>query len=106
MKPASRLCRHPASVQLPRFCRLVLALCFVAGARMAVGQTIPNPSFESNAVFTNFPGYVSGNASITGWTTNNPPRAGLNPGTTFSPFADNGAIPNGARVAFVQSING
>lgn len=66
--------------------------------------TIPNPSFELNATPTNFPGYISGNAPIIGWTTNDPTRTGLNPGTNFWPFADNSTIPNGARAAFVQSI--
>ncbi len=64
-------------------------------------QTIPNPGFEAD-VFTVFPGYVSDNAPITGWTGNFPNRHGLNP-SGGSPFADNGIIPEGAQVAFIQS---
>jgi hypothetical protein len=55
-----------------------------------VAQTIPNPSFELNTAPTNFPGYVNGNAAITGWTTNDTARVGLNPGTNFSPFSSDG----------------
>ena len=64
-------------------------------------QTIPNPGFEAD-VFTVFPGYVSGNAPITGWTGNFPSSHGLNP-SAGSPFADNGIIPQGAQVAFIQN---
>ncbi len=41
---------------------IVVLLC-----RAALGQTIPNPSFEADT-FTNSPGYISVNAAITGWT--------------------------------------
>ena len=82
---------------------LLVAIALGAPLFLQAAPTIPNPSFELNATPTNPPGYVSGNAPITSWTTNDPARAGLNPGTTFSPFADNSTIPNGARVAFVQS---
>ncbi len=71
----------------------------MAGA--AWGQTIPNPSFEANS-FTTAPGYISLNALISGWTASNNIRAGLNP-ASGNPFADNGAIPDGANVAFIQS---
>jgi hypothetical protein len=70
----------------------------------AHAQTIPNPSFEESS-FVNFPGYISGNAPIPGWTANLPNRAGLNP-SPDSPFANNGAIPDGANVAFLQSDAG
>lgn len=67
------------------------------------GQTITNPSFEANN-FGTFPGYVSGaaNGPITGWTASDPARAGLNP-AAGSPFANNGAIPDGTKVAFIQN---
>lgn len=58
-----------------------------------------NPSFEANS-FTVFPGYVSGNGPIVGWTAVG--GAGLNP-ASGSPFADNGTIPNGSQVAFIQN---
>ena len=66
----------------------------------SLAQTIPNPSFEANS-FTVFPGYSGGaNGQITGW--NATTGSGLNP-AGGSPFADNGTIPNGTQVAFVQS---
>jgi hypothetical protein len=65
--------------------------------------TIPNPSFESNT-FTIFPGYSSANGAINGWTSSNTGRTGLNP-ANGNPFADNGAKPSGANVAFIQSNN-
>lgn len=67
----------------------------------ARGQTIPNPSFETDT-FTTFPGYISGNGPITGWTGTPENRVGLNPGGG-SPFANNGTIPNGNNVAFIQN---
>lgn len=91
-----------------RRCRL-LGLAFLAACSLDVsGQTIPNPSFETDT-FTVWPGYISDNSPITGWTANAEYRAGLNPVATESPFADNGAIPDGNNVAFLQSdveING
>ena len=70
--------------------------------QMALGQTIPNPSFEANS-FTTYPGYISVNAPITGWTANPADEVGLNPAGGQSPFADNGAIPDGTNVAFIQA---
>jgi hypothetical protein len=77
----------------------VLLSCLAAG-----GQTIPNPSFETDT-FSTFPGYISGNAPITGWTGTPETRVGLNPGGG-SPFANNGLIPDGTKVAFIQSDPG
>ncbi|MDB6125237.1 MAG: hypothetical protein JWQ71_4230, partial [Pedosphaera sp.] len=66
------------------------------------GGTIANPSFETNH-YTVSPGYASGNGTIiTGWTISKTTRIGLNP-ANGSPFADNGATPDGANVAFIQS---
>src|SRR3954471_24887928 len=73
-------------------------------ALTASSQTIPNPSFEADN-FPNFPGYISGNApdaGITGWTANNNDRVGLNRAGN-KPFGDNGTMPDGANVAFIQS---
>ncbi len=64
-------------------------------------QTIPNPGFEADT-FTAFPGYVSVNAPITGWTGNFSASHGLNPAGD-SPFANNGTVPEGVNVAFIQS---
>ena len=73
--------------------------CALAGSSPA--QTITNPSFEADT-FTAFPGYYTqaGNGPITGWTASG--GAGLNP-AAGSPFADNGAIPAGSQVAFIQN---
>jgi len=68
----------------------------------AMGQTIPNPSFEANS-FTTSPGYISVNTPITGWTANPADEVGLNPAGGQNPFADNGAIPDGKNVAFIQA---
>ncbi|MDB6025773.1 MAG: putative Peptidase propeptide [Verrucomicrobiales bacterium] len=81
-------------------------LALMTGVAMEAGaQSIPNPSFEANT-FSIFPGYASDNGGgITGWVLSDPTHIGLNPGGG-SPFADNGAIPNGLNVAFVQSSGG
>lgn len=82
---------------------LVVALSLSLFGVTAFAQTIPNPSFEENT-FTAFPGYIggAGNGPINGWTASNPSRVGQNP-AAGSPFANNGTIPNGANVAFIQS---
>jgi hypothetical protein len=67
-------------------------------------QSIPNPSFEANS-FTLFPGYSSDNGAITDWSSSKPASTGLNP-AAGSPFADNGTIPAGTNVAFLQSTVG
>jgi hypothetical protein len=69
-------------------------------ASLTVGLPMTNPSFEADT-FGNFPGYVSGNTPITGWSALG--GHGINPGTSFSPFADNGVIPHGTKVAFMQA---
>ena len=72
----------------------------LAFAGSALAATIPNPSFEANS-FTAFPGYVGGaNGTINDWTASG--GAGLNP-SGGSPFADNGTIPNGGQIAFIQN---
>jgi hypothetical protein len=77
---------------------LALAIC------TSSAQVIQNPSFE-NDTFTVYPGYISVNKPITGWTGSPADRVGLNP-AGGSPFADNGAIPDGKNVAFIQSYTG
>ncbi len=73
-----------------------------ACALTAFGQTIPNPSFEANT-FATAPGYVSDNTPITGWTAEPNTGAGLNPAGGASDFANNGAVPDGANVAFLSA---
>ena len=90
----------PRLFSTSRLARL-LAAALLMFAVSAPAQTISNPSFETDA-FTTFPGYYfqAGNGTITGWTPSG--GAGLNP-SAGSPFADNGAIPAGSQVAFIQS---
>lgn len=76
----------------------------LAGTAGLRAQTVPNGSFEADA-FTVWPGYVSLNGPITGWTGDAADRIGLNP-AAGSPFADNGAIPDGANVALIQAASG
>jgi uncharacterized repeat protein (TIGR01451 family) len=70
---------------------LVVGL-FTAFNQAAHGQTIVNPSFETDTVPA-FPGY----GAITGWTGG----SGIN--AANGPFTDNGSIPDGQKVAFLQS---
>lgn len=60
---------------------------------------IANPSFEADT-FATWPGYVSANGPITGWIAAG--GAGINPAGGSAPFADNGSVPEGAQVAFMQ----
>ena len=81
------------------------ALAAAAFLSPAAAQTIPNPGFETDTNFTVFPGYSSDNGPITGWGSDALASSGLNP-SGGSPFADNGAIPQGTKVAFIQSNGG
>lgn len=64
-----------------------------------------NPSFEAGGVSFAFPGYTGigeGPSNLAGWTKSGPGNAGYNyPGN--NPFADNGAIPEGSAVGFIQN---
>ena len=83
------------------FRAVLVALALVAPALQAA-PTIPNPSFEQNgAAFTTSPGYIQGNTTITGWTASDATRVGIN--SSAGPFQDNGTIPDGSYVAFMQS---
>lgn len=83
-----------------RMLRLGISSLAVVGTTV-LGQTIPNPSFEADS-FGGWPGYISGNTAITGWTGAPANRVGLNP-AGGSPFADNGVVPAGNNVAFIQT---
>jgi hypothetical protein len=103
---------NSASMKIPRnhsklawTCNRTLAVTGTVGlllCQAALGQTIPNPSFEANK-FTVSPGFISDNAQITGWTADQPTAIGLNPAGGDSQFADNGMIPQGTNVAFIQA---
>ena len=78
---------------------LVIGLLTAFG-QTAQGQTIINPSFEADNVPPS-PGY----GAITGWTvTGFEGSSGINNAT--GPFADNGAIPDGQKVAFLNARDG
>jgi len=98
--------RNPTSPL--RLSRYYLAALLI-GPLPALAQSIPNPSFEDSANFINGPGYITSgspaNGPINGWTASHNDRTGINPSGT-TPFADNGAIPNGAKVAFLQAVSG
>ena len=83
----------------------ILAATLLLMNSPAFGQTIPNSSFETDT-FTTAPGYINANAAITGWNANRTDLAGLNPAGGSSSFANNGAVPNGAQVAFLQGAAG
>ncbi len=73
-------------------------LGMTASAALANTITILNPSFEDNT--TPSPGY----GAINDWSSTDTSLTGVN--VEGGPFADNGAIPNGLQVAFVQANNG
>lgn len=76
----------------------LLACVFLASVASAE-PSITNPSFE-NDTFSVFPGYCSDNGPISGWVCSD--FAGLN-STTLDPLADNGIIPDGLNVLFLQT---
>lgn len=81
--------------------RLLFSSLLVSSLAFANSITIVNPSFQADN-FTTFPGYRGGAnpAAITGWTGG----GGINGSDigTGAPFSDNGAYPDGTRVAFIQ----
>ena len=76
------------------------------GAVEALVPSIPNSSFEAET-YALYPGNAYHNRlDITGWTVSDPRHVGLNPvnvAIEYSyPYSDNGAIPAGSRVLFVE----
>lgn len=64
---------------------------------------VQNPSFEANS-FGTYPGYTGGtNGTINNWTVTG--SGGLNP-ASGNPFANNGTVPDGTQVAFLQANPG
>ncbi|MEY2408053.1 MAG: hypothetical protein QOF48_723, partial [Verrucomicrobiota bacterium] len=96
---------HFLTSALPMFRVFTLfAACFVASTLCGLAQTISNPSFEAN-VFTVAPGSVSANTPITGWSFTDNTKAGLSPAGALNTFANNGVIPNGTNVLYLQTTN-
>ena len=81
---------------------LALALGLGLAPLTVRGQSIPNPSFELDT-FTNSSGYISNNFPITGWTGSPTNAVGLSPAGGVATYANNGVIPDGKQVAFLQS---
>lgn len=79
----------------------LVALLVMPGIASASANVIAihNPSFEDNTI-TTFPGY----GAIKDWKSTDTTKTGVN--VSGGPFADNGAIPNGSQVAFIQSNDG
>ncbi len=90
-------------IPLRTLSRITTAITLTAAflSLSSAAQTIPNPSFEADT-FNTAPGFITGNAPITGWSANSDTSVGLNPAGGSSPFADNGIIPDGNNVAFLQ----
>jgi hypothetical protein len=94
--------KNPLSSFSIRFCSQALLFCALAVSIPA--QSITNPSFEANS-FAVAPGTVAANGPITGWTFGDSTRAGLNPAGGASPYNNNGIIPNGNNVLWLQPTN-
>ncbi len=80
---------------------------FAVGVLLATtvsAQTLPNGSFEANT-FSLAPGTISVNGPITGWTVGDPAKAGLNPAGGVNTYANNGTVPHGTNVLFLQPTN-
>lgn len=88
------------SFKLAALVLTVAALAGLPGIASASASVIAihNPSFEDNT--TPSPGY----GAIKDWKSTDTNSTGVNTGS--GAFADNGAIPNGSQVAFIQSNNG
>ena len=84
-----------------RFILSPVVLFLILKAPALRAQSIPNPGFEADS-FSVYPGYASQNGGLSGWTFTG--GVGLNP-ASGNPFANNGAIPQGGNVAFIQSSN-
>src|SRR5688572_8334898 len=89
-------------LQTMKTLRLLFSAVFdvlIMATSSVCGQSVPNSGFEAET-FTVWPGYASINGGISGWTFTG--GTGLNP-ASGNPFADNGSVPEGSNVAFIQS---
>ena len=84
------------------------ALTLSEVAELADRPIVGNGSFEWDT-FTSYPGYSStgNNGSISGWTVSGT-SVGINPADNGAddptPFANNGLVPDGSQVAFIQTV--
>ena len=86
----------------PRILSLGLAAAVLAAAHPASAQTITNFSFESNSAIGSGYGAINGWTAIGGGTIGGGSHGvGLN--NSSGPFANNGVIPDGTQVAFLQT---
>lgn len=99
------------SITHRRWHGVVLALLsFPIGPVSLALPVIPNPSFELD-IYRVWPGHAAANGGrIQGWEIQGA-GVGINPvpllpddNRNAFPFADNGGIPNGYRVAFIQGV--
>lgn len=86
---------------MKKYSVMISGLLALACGSQSEAASISNPSFELDT-FTVFPGYISGNAPVSGWTESTATQQGINPGGG-SPFANNGTIPDGSQVGFIQT---
>lgn len=91
-------CSHSRGLSL-----LSVALVLTASVLHAA-PSIPNPSFETDHFTSAVAPYIFYNTPITGWTVADADKeyVGLNPSNGTHDFANNGATPDGANVAFIQ----
>jgi len=86
---------------------LVASACAAASLASAAAPQVANPSFEAGR-YTTWPGYARGNGGkIAGWTFR--ASAGINPvwregQRPDHAFSDNGRVPDGRQVAFIQNV--
>jgi len=87
------------------FALRTFAFCLLSILTAHAAPTLTNPSFETNT-FATSPGYISGNTAITGWVGAPTHRVGLNIAGGLNVMANNGVVPQGTRVAFIESTGG
>lgn len=71
------------------------------GAADFAASLVLNPSFEAET-FTNNPGTISTNTTITSWATADAGFVGINTPGGVEAFSNNGIVPDGGNVAFIR----